>query len=398
MQHIVWKLILATLGFLLIVVTLPLVVELLMLTSAALLPRRRVASVEADSVPVRKLTVLIPCHNEELHIARCLQSVLLSGGEGVDVLLIAHNCTDGTVVNAEAFPEVRIVSFNDEARRGKGFALEEGFRLAFTEGNSDAALIIDADSVVSLNLIPMVLKQLTQNAVLQCNYEVNNPDAGWRTRVLYLAMQAMNLVRPKGRDRLSLSCGIFGNGFALRKEVLAKAAYNAYSLVEDLEFHLALVGEGYRVRFIDNATVRGEMPAEGSAAATQRARWEGGRLRMLRKWGWKLVLKVLSGKTEFAEPLLDLLSIPLAFAVLALLALLFVPGLFFKSYVACAFVVIVYHLWTAARIGPDFHASLKALLFVPFYVAWKLTMLTPILRASHDGAEWIRTRRGTTRH
>jgi hypothetical protein len=45
--------------------------------------------------------------------------------------------------------------------------------------------------------------------------------------------------------------------------------------VEDVEYHLALLRAGIRVRFIDTAGVRGEMPATSKSSRAQRARWEG---------------------------------------------------------------------------------------------------------------------------
>ena len=57
--------------------------------------------------------------------------------------------------------------------------------------------------------------------------------------------------------------------------------YDARSVVEDLEYHLRLVQAGRRVQFADATTVRADMPAAGPGVETQRARWEGGRFRMM---------------------------------------------------------------------------------------------------------------------
>ena len=91
------------------------------------------------------------------------------------------------------------------------------------------------------------------------------------------AFVAFNVVRARGRARLGLSAGIFGNGFGLHREVIQEVPFNANSVVEDLEYHLNLVRAGIRVEFLNSASVLGEIPVGGRGAATQRSRWEGGK-------------------------------------------------------------------------------------------------------------------------
>jgi len=64
-------------GVVLVLVTLPLLVELLALTAAAMLPatgqKARLAA--SEKLPI---VVLVPAHNEEALIGRCIRSVLFS--------------------------------------------------------------------------------------------------------------------------------------------------------------------------------------------------------------------------------------------------------------------------------------------------------------------------------
>ena len=89
-------------GIVLVVMTLPLVLELLVLTIAALWPKVPVEDERAGS-NVDLLTVLIPAHNEEALIDRAIQSVLQSADlASTKVLVVAHNCTDATAAKAKA--------------------------------------------------------------------------------------------------------------------------------------------------------------------------------------------------------------------------------------------------------------------------------------------------------
>jgi cellulose synthase/poly-beta-1,6-N-acetylglucosamine synthase-like glycosyltransferase len=289
-----------------------------------------------------------------------------------------------------------VAVLNDASRQGKGYAVKHGLEHAFGALGADAVLIVDADSTVSPNVTESVSRWLMTAPVLQCRDQVRNTDASWRTRLMSLAFTGMNVIRPRGRDRLGLSCGIFGNGFAVRREVLDDVGYTVHSIVEDLEFHLVLVDHGYRVRFVEEAAVLADMPISGIDAASQRSRWEGGRLRLLSDWGLKLLGGALRGKILLLEPLIDLLSLPLALEVLTLLLLLLFPGRLARSYAALGFGVILFHLFVVIQSSPDRRGSLRALLASPLYLFWRVAMIPSIVRASRSGAAWIRTHRDSS--
>jgi cellulose synthase/poly-beta-1,6-N-acetylglucosamine synthase-like glycosyltransferase len=208
-----------------------------------------------------------------------------------------------------------------------------------------------------------------------------------------LAFQAFNVVRPRGRDRLGLSAGIVGNGFALRREVLARIPYGAYSVVEDLEYHLTLVRAGIHVVFVETATVRGEMPVSDRGARTQRARWEGGRLRMVRRWAPTLAADILHGRVQLIEPLLDLLAAPIATEVFLLLIAACVPVVWLRLYALGGFLVVAVHVAVAAACGSGFWAMMRVLATAPAYVFWKLWILPETWRSARANSAWVRTER-----
>src|SRR5580658_5151274 len=110
----------------LLIATLPLLVELLVLTVAALLPSGSdMKNEESEETPLR-LAVIVPAHNEEAHIGRCVRSILASEPKSVEVLVVAHNCSDNTALEA-ARAGARVLALDDASRTGKGFALHHGF-------------------------------------------------------------------------------------------------------------------------------------------------------------------------------------------------------------------------------------------------------------------------------
>ena len=384
---IILRLLLQLIGVAILLATLPLALELLVLSIAAAFPPRRPRARTSQSF---RLAVIIPAHNEENLITPCIRSLLADRETPHEIFVVAHNCTDRTAEFATA-AGARVLPL--EGAGGKGLALDHGFRIALSLG-ADAVIVIDADSVVSTNLLATVSAAIRAGAeAVQTRYQVGNVEANFRTRLSALALLGMNVLRPRGRTRLGLSCGIFGNGFALSAGTLTRVPYTANSLVEDLEYHLRLIRAGICVEFLDSTTVFGEMPENNAAASTQKARWEGGRALMRREWTLPLVKAILSGGRRMIEPLVDLLALPLSRQIMLLVVALIIPIGWLRGYSVLALLIAVLYLLVSAWLSPSPGDTLKALAAAPAYLLWKILLIPRTRLASRKDAAWIRTQR-----
>ena len=103
-----------------------------------------------------KLSVVIPCYNEEKTLRNCVKRVLGIAGESLSLeVLIVDDCSrDGSLEIARElereYPEVSVL--RHETNKGKGAALRMGFRAA----TGDFVAVQDAD----LEYDPMDLKRL----------------------------------------------------------------------------------------------------------------------------------------------------------------------------------------------------------------------------------------------
>ena len=61
-----------------------------------------------------KISVLIIAHNEEAHIAECLDSIMGQTIQADEIVLIAHNCTDMTLEVARQYQKVAIYELTTE--------------------------------------------------------------------------------------------------------------------------------------------------------------------------------------------------------------------------------------------------------------------------------------------
>ncbi|SEG52388.1 Glycosyltransferase, catalytic subunit of cellulose synthase and poly-beta-1,6-N-acetylglucosamine synthase [Bryocella elongata] len=386
--HIALHLALNLLGGVLVLATLPLVAELLVLSSAAILPPARIKAHETLTL---RLAVVVPAHNEEQLIAACVRSLKASRYAPSAIYVVAHNCTDATAENAK-LAGATVLVLNETSGHGKGAALDHGFHHAL-HGDADAVLVIDADSTVATDTTALIATALQQGAAAaQCRYIAANTTTP-RTRLQALALVAINVLRPRGRARLGLSCGIFGNGFALSRRTLAGLPYTSHSIVEDVEYHLALVRAGMRVVFVDDAHVAGEMPEGSSAAATQRARWEGGRQLLRRRLTMPMLRSVLCGELRLVEPLLELLARPTASVAMCLLLSLALPLPWLRLYAVVGLAAMTLSVIVAAGLSEEGLASLGALAYVPAHIFFKLRQRAKTRRAAAKDAAWVRTPR-----
>jgi cellulose synthase/poly-beta-1,6-N-acetylglucosamine synthase-like glycosyltransferase len=208
-----------------------------------------------------------------------------------------------------------------------------------------------------------------------------------------VAFMAFNVLRARGRERMGLSVGIFGNGFGLTKNTLEAVPYDSHSIVEDLDYHLQLVQAGRKIVFAEGTQVRGEMPAGGRGASTQRARWEGGRLRTAIQNLPRLLAGVVAGKLRLIEPALEMLLMPLAFHVTLLGLTALMPFGIARIYALFGLALVAVHVVAGILVGGGDWRDFGALLWAPFYVAWKLAALPKTLQSARSVAPWIRTDR-----
>jgi hypothetical protein len=372
--------------------TLPGSVELLGLSLAALLPWRRPASSSASG-PWR-VVIVVPAHNEERHILSCMESLFHAerADMQVEVYVIADNCTDKTAELARR-AGATVLERTDDVERGKGYALRYAFAHLEPLGY-DCILVVDADTVVASNFVLAAAGAMRRGATaVQTRYLARNTVENTRARLLGFALRAFNVVRPLGRDKLGLSAGILGNGFGLRRETLEAVPYHAFSVVEDLEYHLALVRSGRRVSFIDETAVLGDMPVRGKGVKTQRARWEGGRLRMLCEKGPGLLGDVLRGRLRCLEPLFELLLLPLAFHVMLLIVAALSPAPLIRDIGLCGLGIVAIHLLVTIVIGEDAWRDFATLANAPVYILWKLLLIPALIHSASAKHLWVRTDR-----
>lgn len=348
-----------------------------------------------------RFDIVVPARNEAAVIFDCLRSLqqLDWPRDRVRILVIADNCDDGTANIARA-AGVSVLERRHRSERGKGYALKLAFDTRCTQAWADAVVVVDADSIVSPNLLSVFAAALASGApAVQAHYGVRNPGASWRTGLMAIAYGAFHSLRSNARERLGLSCGLRGNGWCVTLQTLAAVPYRAFSAIEDVEYGLALGLAGRRVHYAPQAQVLADMEVREQVARGQRQRWESGRLTLL---GRQLPAMLAAARRQRPALILDLAadllvpplaSLLLQFLSLALLSGVMLPWLPLATWTLTislfALTVLVAYGLRGWQLSGRGRAGVVDMLRVPEYVFWKLWKA----RRRHDGGEWAATRR-----
>lgn len=363
------------------------------------LAARRVEAPSPDATLA--VTVIVPAHDEADGIASTVQSLLAMDypRDRFRVLVVADNCTDATADIARAAGAI-VTERRDVDNRGKGHALVHAYALVLRERWADAVVVVDADTIVSANLLGAVGARLVAGAeCAQVEYGVRNADDSWRTRLMALAFTLHHTLRSLGRERLRLSCGLHGNGMAFRTSLLARIPHRSTALVEDIEYGLTLGVCGVRALYIPEATVRAEMPVDEAASRTQRDRWERGRRLLVRTWTLPLLRSVAGVGGAIAldlvadllvPPLVTLVAMQLLGGIVAVtLWWLGLIGVVLPALWMLSLGLLVVYIARGCSLSPAGWRVVRDLAWVPVYAVWKLSLR---FRGGHD-ATWIRTAR-----
>ncbi len=357
----------------------------------------------AAGTPTKRVTVLVPAHDEEELIARCVESLNAQAypHELYEVVVVADNCTDDTAEVARRAGASVLVRSEPEAR-GKGQALRWGIdRLLAREWPPDAVAVVDADSVAEPAFLETLTRPLEEGAPAAQGesllFDDGSPAAAFRAGAFLL----VNRTRPAGRAVLGLPCNLQGNGMLFSTELLRRNPWEAFSATEDLEYSIKLRLAGIEPRFAGGAVIQSPAAPSAEAASHQQLRWEGGKLHVARTQIGRVLgaalrrreLKLLEVAFDLAVPPLGLLT-ALAAAGTALtgvgIGVGFLPAWAIVPWAVALAAVPLYVLvgFRAARAPAS---AYRSLLRAPLFVLRKLGAVPRLLRFRPDS--WVRTER-----
>lgn len=357
-------------------------------------------------LPCSHLAVIVPAHNEERLIGRCVQS-LASQSYPADlyrVIVVADNCSDETAFTAEAAGAEVLVRVDTDAR-GKGRALRWAMdQILAGSKPPDAMVVVDADSVADHDLLRALEAELRGgHQVVQADYTLLlDTEAAPRNELIAAGFLLFHRVRFSGRARLGLPANLVGNGMLFSRHLLETHPWNAFSGVEDLEYSTNLRLAGIQPRFAPAGHVSGPGPASRAGETSQRMRWEGGRFHVVRTRLAGLVgaaikkrdLGLVDAAVDLATPPLGLLCMGLAagFLTVALAAVLHLSPAWALLPWAVGMIAVPAYVVIGLRTASAPESMWRAVRRAPLYLAWKFVTYARIARG-FDASRWERSDR-----
>jgi cellulose synthase/poly-beta-1,6-N-acetylglucosamine synthase-like glycosyltransferase len=373
---------------------------LLLLTLAAG-KSRPAATKDTHAATAVRVAILVPAHNESVHVLPTLRSLQSQLQAGDRLLVIADNCSDDTAALARAHG-AEVLERQHATLRGKGYALAFGVD-ALRDAAPDVLIVVDADCTVSAGGIQALAQrcQQTQCPVQMLDLMVAPPGAGLRTRMLEFAWLVKNQVRPLGSFRLGRACHLMGTGMALPWSLAATAQLASGHIAEDMKLGVDLAIAGRPTQFLAEARVTSEFPRDAAVARTQKTRWEHGHLQTLTQELPRLLAAFVRRPRAATLVLaMDLVIPPLALYFLCVVVglPLFAIGATLSPALQMAALIAMFSalaLALAIALAWLHHArqllSLRELLTVPLYAAWKLPVYVAYFLKRKSG--WTRTAR-----
>jgi 1,2-diacylglycerol 3-beta-glucosyltransferase len=316
----------------------PFVLFILLVLICAILARfkERISRTVSSASTCRVLFV-VPAHNEEMCLQKTIDSLknaISTFGMG-QILVLADNCSDQTASIARKSGVFLYERFN-LGLRGKGHALEECFRHVLQ--SSDHAeithvCVVDADSIVNAEyLIELAATIASGVDWIQTDDAVANVGDHWRTKLMAWGFGLFNGVWQMGCAKLGIGASLRGNGMAFSRNGLLRLPWKATGLAEDLEMSWRVKLNGEFIAYCRRARALAEMPTQLNSSASQRQRWEHGRLHLKKT----IPIQILQSRLPIIHKLLLLLELRMPAITLfggSLLAL-FVIALFLATTIA----------------------------------------------------------------
>jgi cellulose synthase/poly-beta-1,6-N-acetylglucosamine synthase-like glycosyltransferase len=321
------------------------------------------------------VTVLIPAHNEEAVIIRCLDSVCESSYKKLQIIVIDDASIDSTrrLVRAyiEKHPKIDLTLRWKLKNGGKAAALNHALR---RDVRGELAMTLDADSILASDAVTNAVAYFDEPSVVGVAANVRIIE---ELTILGFLQRFEHMVGYRSKKAHSLlNCEFIVGGVAstYRMDVLRKVGfYDESTMTEDIGLSMKVVALGnrtHRLIYASDVVAMTEGVSEFKALLKQRFRWKYGNLQNVIKYR-RLMMNPGSQFTR----MLTFYRIPMAlFGELILLLEPVVLGYVLYSTIILgnlnlivgAYTTITIYVWLT--LWPDEHLNLRNRIRLSLYV------------------------------
>jgi cellulose synthase/poly-beta-1,6-N-acetylglucosamine synthase-like glycosyltransferase len=274
----------------------------------------------------RRYDFLIVARNEDKVIGDLIDSIHQQQypKELIRIFVLADNCTDQTAAVAKAHGAITFIN-QIPNHVGKGMALKTliAHRNKYPGTPSDAVFFFDADNIIDSEFTSKMNDAYQGDDTILIGYRGSKNFASNAT-----SMGSSIIFFREGhflhhaRNHLGFSTHINGTGFMLSNAIITNEPWEAFSLIEDVEFTILQLIKERKVIFVREAKFYDEQPISGEVSFKQRLRWIKGGIQIFFLHAGKLLISIFK-KFKFAkiDLLLWITPLPSVIVILSLVNL-----------------------------------------------------------------------------
>jgi cellulose synthase/poly-beta-1,6-N-acetylglucosamine synthase-like glycosyltransferase len=274
----------------------------------------------------RRYDFLIVARNEDKVIGDLIDSIHQQQypKELIRIFVLADNCTDQTAAVAKAHGAITFIN-QIPNHVGKGMALKTliAHRNKYPGTPSDAVFFFDADNIIDSEFTSKMNDAYQGDDTILIGYRGSKNFASNAT-----SMGSSIIFFREGhflhhaRNHLGFSTHINGTGFMLSNAIITNEPWEAFSLIEDVEFTILQLIKERKVIFVRQAKFYDEQPISGEVSFKQRLRWIKGGIQIFFLHAGKLLISIFK-KFKFAkiDLLLWITPLPSVIVILSLVNL-----------------------------------------------------------------------------
>ncbi len=228
----------------------------------------------------KSISIIIPAHNEEKYIAKCLDSVLNADFDGdKQIIVVDDGSKDSTSEIVSKYLNKGVVLIKQQ-HTGKSASMNKALEIA----KGDAIAIVDADSYIQKDSILYMIDELSRENVggVTGTIKVKN-----RKKFICIWVHIEQLYNSLIRhlfSKLNANISTPGPLSVYRKKALDDIqGFSTEGYSEDLDITIRLIRKGYKVRYAEKAVSETNMPYTYRWFMKQRFRFAKGMLNLFKR-------------------------------------------------------------------------------------------------------------------
>lgn len=227
-----------------------------------------------------KISILIPCFNEELTIEKCLLSCINQTRRADEIIVVDDSSADKTFEILQKFKKSVKIVRTPKNTGNKSYAQEYG--LQFVTG--DIFVTTDGDTMLHKDFLKIIESEMQDKKIVAVAGYVKSLKYNWVTACRALDYAVSQNIDKLAQDYLNFIFVIPGAAGAFRTEIFKnKISFDHDTLTEDLDFTYRLHEMKYKIQYNRRAICYTQDPTTVKAYANQMRRWFGGGWQNLKK-------------------------------------------------------------------------------------------------------------------